>query len=146
MRPPNSTESSRRAPAETSYRVSQSRRQSLGFALAGIATMLRHQKNTRIMLLATLAVLAVGMWLGMDGLRWAVLTLVIAQVWIAEFINAAIEAAVDLQTQACHPLAKRAKDVAAGAVLLSSLAAAIIGLLLLGPGLHEKLAALLALP
>ena len=63
------------------------------------------------MLLATLAVLALGIWLGIDGLRWAVLTLVIAQVWIAEFINAAIEAAVDLQTQTFHPLAKRAKDV-----------------------------------
>ncbi len=133
-------------PVERSGQASANRRQSLGFALAGLRYVLQTQKNTRIMLAATLAVMGLGFWLGADAQSWTVLSLAIAQVWIAEFINSAIEAAVDLSTQTYHPLAKRAKDAAAGAVLLASLAAAIVGALVLAPKLQEKLNGILALP
>ena len=129
------------SPDQHSYRISGSRRRSLVYALAGMAHMLLHQKNTRIMALATLLALALGLWLGIDNLRWAILCLAIAMVWLAEFINAAIEAAVNLSAETYHPLARTAKDVAAGAVLLTCITAAIIGLLILGPALIDKLAA-----
>ena len=129
------------SPDQHSYRTSASRWQSLVYALAGMAHMLLHQKNTRIIALATLLALAVGLWLGIDNLRWAVLCLAIAMVWLAEFMNAAIEAAVNLSAERYHPLARTAKDVAAGAVLLACVAAAIIGLLILAPAFFDKLAA-----
>ncbi len=101
--------------------------------------MLRHQKNVRIILIATLAVLAAALWLNIDSQSWPALVLAIALVWIAEFLNGAIEATVDLVSQSRHPLARTAKDTAAAAVLLSSLAAALVGALLLGPPLIKKL-------
>ena len=126
-------------PAAHSYSISPNRSRSLTFALAGCAYMLRHQKNVRIMAPATVAVLGLGLRLGIDAISWSVLILVIALGWIAEFINAAIEATVNLSVQSYHPLAKIAKDVAAGAVLLSAVTAAAIGLLVLGPPLIERL-------
>jgi diacylglycerol kinase len=111
----------------------------LAYALAGISYMLRSQTNTRIMGAATVAVLIAGCWIGIDALRWAVLTLALALVWIAEFINAAIEAAVNISTPSFHPMAKVAKDVAAGAVLVASVAALLIGAFILAPPLFDKL-------
>ncbi len=64
--------------------------------------------------------------------------LAIAMVWIAEFINTAIEAVVDLVTEDHHPLAKASKDVGAAAVLISALTAILIGLIVLGPPLWAK--------
>lgn len=103
--------------------------------------MLRFQTNTRIMGAATVALLIAGWWTGIDTLRWAVLVLAMALVWIAEFINAAIEAATNIASPTFHPMAKIAKDVAAGAVLVASLAALLIGALILAPPLFDKLSA-----
>lgn len=128
-------------PADYSWSGSESRWQSFAYALAGIAHMLRFQTNTRIMGAATVAVLFTGFWTGIDALRWAVLILALALVWIAEFINAAIEAVTNISSPAFHPLAKTAKDVAAGAVLLASLAALLIGAFILAPPLLDKLSA-----
>ena len=128
-------------PGEYSWTTSESRWHSFGYALAGITYMLRYQSNTRIMGAATVAVLIIGWWTGIDALRWAVLALAIALVWIAEFINAAIEAAANTSSAAFHPMAKVAKDVAAGAVLVASIAALLIGALILAPPLIDKLSA-----
>lgn len=128
-------------PFEHSYQTSTSRSQSLGFALAGCAHMLRYQKNMRIIVFATLAVVTIGLWLGIDSTSWAAICLAIALVWITEFINGAIEAAVNLASQRYHTLARTAKDVAAGAVLLAAVAAAIVGFLILGPPLIETISA-----
>lgn len=84
---------------------------------------------------------AVAFWLQLGRLDWAVLLLTIALVWVAEFVNTAVEAVVDLLSPELHPLAKVSKDVAAAAVLLAALAAAGIGLLVLGPPLWARLAA-----
>ncbi len=120
-------------PARYSPRLSANRSASFRYAVAGCAYMLRYQKNTRILLAATLVVVPLAFWLGINADQWAILILAIGSVWVAEFINAAIEAAVNLSVSDIHPMAKAAKDVAAAAVLITVLVAILIGLLLLGP-------------
>jgi diacylglycerol kinase len=66
--------------------------------------------------------------------------LAIGMVWLAEFLNTALEAVVDLASPEMHPLARVGKDVGAAGVLLAAAAAAIVGILILGPPLAEKLA------
>jgi diacylglycerol kinase len=97
--------------------------------------MLRTQRNARIHLAVATAVVAMGLWLGVSETEWAILVLTIGVVLTAEALNTVAEAAVDLATMEYHPLAKVAKDVAAGAVLLMAMAAAVVGLLILGPPL-----------
>lgn len=128
-------------PAKYSWSASETRWRSFIYALAGIAHMLRFQTNTRIMGAATVAVVIAGWWTEIDALRWAVLTLAVSLVWVAEFINGAIEAATNISSPTFHPLAKVAKDVAAGAVLLASLNALLIGAFILAPPLFDKLGA-----
>jgi diacylglycerol kinase len=79
------------------------------------------------------------LWLHLPLRDWAVLFLTIALVWTAEFINTALEAVVDLASPQQHPLAKVGKDVGAAAVMLAALASILVGLLILGPPLLEKL-------
>jgi diacylglycerol kinase len=101
--------------------------------------VLRTQRNAWIHALASLAVVAVGLWLGLDLEHWAVLVLAIAGVWMAEFLNTAMEAVVDLASPQVHPLARVGKDVAAAAVLVTAAAAALVGLLVIGPPLWDRL-------
>ena len=126
-------------PAIRSHKVSESRFKSLAYALAGCWYMLRTQKNMRIIALATAGVALLAAWLRPSPVECALLALATGMVWLAEFINGAIEAAVDLASQGAHPVAKTAKDVAAGAALVASVAAAMAGLLILGPPLAQKL-------
>lgn len=128
-------------PARYSPKTSPDRVRSFAYAVAGCAYMLRHQKNTRIMLAATLIVIPVAFWLGIEVNQWAMLILTIGSVWVTEFINAAIEATVNLAASGLHPMAKAAKDVAAAAVLIAVLVAILIGLLILGPPLVDLLEA-----
>lgn len=125
-------------PDEHSPVTSPNRIKSLGYAIAGCLYMLRRQKNVRIQAIASIAVLLLALWLGVSALEWSLLILTVAMVWITEFINAAIEAAVNLSTPDLHPMAKVAKDVAAAAVLLGVLASVIVGCLILGPPLIDK--------
>jgi diacylglycerol kinase len=118
---------------------SPNRVESLGYALAGWLYMLRHQKNTRIMSVASILVFVVALWLQIDTIGWAILILAVTVVWMAEFLNAAVEAVVNLASPDFHPMAKVAKDVAAASVLLGAVASALIGLLILGPPLLAKL-------
>ncbi|MYD11557.1 MAG: diacylglycerol kinase family protein [Chloroflexi bacterium] len=126
-------------PAQHSWSSSESRWRSFTYALAGIVYMLRFQANTRIMAAATVALLIAAWQADIDAPGWAVLILAAALVWIAEFINAAVEAATNIAAPEYHPLAKVAKDVAAGAVLLASLTALLVGALILAPPLLDKL-------
>jgi diacylglycerol kinase len=118
---------------------SPNRVESLGYALAGWLYMLRHQKNTRIMSVASVLVFVMALWLQIDTTGWAILILAVTVVWMAEFLNAAVEAVVNLTSPDFHPMAKVAKDVAAASVLLGAVASALIGLLILGPPLLAKL-------
>ncbi|MBN2471865.1 MAG: diacylglycerol kinase family protein [Anaerolineae bacterium] len=126
-------------PQHYSYRVSASRWASFKYALAGWLYMLRYQKNTRIQAAASIGVLVLAFWLQISALKWAILILTIGLEWMAEFVNAAIEAAVNLSSAGPHPMAKVSKDVAAAAVLLGAVVAIIVGALLLGPPLLERL-------
>ncbi len=101
--------------------------------------MLRTQHNAWIHALITAVVVALGLWLTLPLRDWAVLILAFMAVWMAEFMNTAIEAVVDMTMPEVHPLAKVAKDVAAATVLVGALGAVLIGLLLLGPPLWQKL-------
>lgn len=116
-----------------------SRLHSFRHALRGWWYVLQTQRNAWIHGVVAAAVLAVGLWLKLPARDWAVLVLTIAMVFAAEFINTAIEAVVDLATTEHHPLAKVGKDVGAAAVLIAALAAVLVGLLILGPPLLEKL-------
>jgi len=78
-------------------------------------------------------VVALGWWLGVSWLEWVALTLAIALVMGAEALNTALEYVVDLASPEWHPLARDAKDVAAGAVLLCSVGAAVVGLVVFVP-------------
>lgn len=126
-------------PNRYSATTSANRIRSLGFAIAGCVYMLRHQKNARIMLAATAVVIPLATALGIDTLQWAILILTIGSVWVTEFINAAIEAAVNVSVSESHPMAKVAKDVAAAAVLITVIVAILIGLLIFGPPLFDWL-------
>jgi diacylglycerol kinase (ATP) len=115
------------------------RAKSFQYAFAGWSHVLRTQHNAWIHALTTAAVLLMALWLDLPARDWAVLILAIMLVWMAEFMNTALEAVVDMTMPRPHPLAKVAKDVAAAAVLLGALGAILIGLLLLGPPLFQRL-------
>lgn len=116
-----------------------SRINAFGHAFRGWWHVLKTQHNAWIHSVVATLVLVVGMWLELPARDWAVIILGIAMVFTAEFINTAIEAVVDLASPVHHPLAKVGKDVGAGAVLVAALAAALIGLLILGPPLWMRL-------
>jgi diacylglycerol kinase len=116
-----------------------SRAHSFEHAFNGWWFVLRTQRNAWIHAAISTAVLLVAFWLHLQLRDWAVLFLTIALVWTAEFINTALEAVVDLASPQQHPLAKVGKDVGAAAVMLAALASILVGLLILGPPLLEKL-------
>jgi diacylglycerol kinase len=101
------------------------------------------EPNAKIHAVAALAVVLLGAWLGIEARDWAVLILAIGGVVATEAMNTAVERVVDLAQPAQHPLAKVSKDVAAAAVLASAMAAAAIGLLIIGPPLWQHVHALM---
>ena len=105
------------------------------YAWQGIDYMLRTQVNAWIQIGIATIVLAVGLAFGLSAVEWCVVVLAMAAVWISEALNTALEAVVDLASPGRHPLAGRAKDVAAGSVLVAVAAAAMVGLLIFGPRL-----------
>ena len=116
-----------------------SRFSAFGHAFRGWWYVLNTQHNAWIHTTVAIIVLMLGLWLKLTARDWGVLVLTIAMVFMAEFLNTAIEAVVDLASPVHHPLAKVGKDVGAGAVLVASLAAVLIGLLVLGPPLWQKI-------
>ena len=133
------TDTSKIDPDQFSPITSTSRLKSFGYALAGWLYMLRRQKNTRIQAVASLVTMLLAGWLGVEPLGLALLILAITMVWMAEFLNAAVEAAINLATDELHPMAKVGKDVASAAVLLGVAASILIGILVLGPPLIHRL-------
>jgi diacylglycerol kinase (ATP) len=108
-------------------------------ALRGLAELLATQHNARIHAAATLAVCALGGLLGISAGEWLALVLAISAVWSAEAMNTAFESLCDLVSPDQRPSVRRAKDVAAGAVLVSAAGAATVGLIVFGPRLVDLL-------
>ena len=108
---------------------------SFRYAFAGLRYLLWTQRNAKIHTAIGIAAVALGFVLNIDRYEWLTLTLTIAIVLAAEGVNTAIEAVVDLASPSYHPLAKIAKDVGAGTVLLTAVAAVIVGMLLFLPHL-----------
>jgi diacylglycerol kinase (ATP) len=103
--------------------------ESFNYAVEGIIHVLRTHRNLRIHFAAATVVLVLALVLGVDRIELVVLLLSIAFVLVAEMINTAIEAAIDVATSSFDPLAKLAKDIAAGAVLIASVNAVVVGYL-----------------
>ena len=122
----------------------RSRIASFKYAFQGWWYVIRTQRNAWLHTLASILVIGVSIWLKLDRLEWVLIIIAIAFVWTAEFFNTALEVLVDMATKESHPLAKVSKDVGAAAVLIASITAVIIGIIVLGPHLLEKIKPLLA--
>lgn len=108
-------------------------------ACEGILYAIRTEKNMRVHLISTLLVVAAAIWLQTTMVENLVLLAWVTLVLSLELMNTAIERTVDLVTKDVHPLAKQAKDVAAGAVLVASIGAAVTALIIFGPRLWNVL-------
>ena len=111
------------------------RLRSVKFAVRGVATMLSTQHNAWLHALATVLVVAVSLVVRLSVGEWCWIVLAITSVWTAEALNTAFEFLTDVASPDFHPVAEKAKDVAAGAVLLAAFGSAVIGALILGPHL-----------
>ncbi len=124
----------------------RTRLESFRHAFAGWWHVLRTQRNAWIHAVASAAVISLAAWLRLDRQSWAVLLLSIGLVWMAEFLNTALEAVVDLASPEVNPLARVGKDVGAAGVLIAALTAAAVGLLVMGPPLCLRLGLPWSLP
>ena len=111
--------------------------QSLRHARSGLLDMLRTEPNAWIHGVATLLVLAVAWWVQLDVVRFGLLVVAIVSVWVAEAFNTVIEIVVDFVSPEYSAVARRAKDIAAAAVLVTVVGAVILGAVILGPALFE---------
>lgn len=112
---------------------------SIHFALNGIRIMIKTQKNAWVHLLMTIIVVIMGFTLKITESEWITIILAIATVWVAEGLNTAIECLGDSVSEEFNPLIGKAKDVAAGAVLISAVGAAIIGCIVFLPNILKIL-------
>lgn len=111
----------------------KARLRSFTYACNGIVTLIAHTHNARIHLFAAVCTVIAGGLLGLSASEWIVITFAIAAVFMAEAFNSAIEYLADLISPDYHPLIKKAKDIAAAAVLIIAIAAAIAGLIIFIP-------------
>ncbi|WP_347879327.1 diacylglycerol kinase family protein [Hymenobacter defluvii] len=108
---------------------------SFGHAFRGVGSALRSEVHLRFHALATVVVVGLGFYFDITRTEWALVAAAVGSVWSAELVNTAVEAVVDLVSPDYHPLAGKAKDVAAAAVLLAALGALVVGLLIFVPRL-----------
>lgn len=102
---------------------------SFRYALEGFRTAVTTERNINVQICVGVAALIAGSVLKLDALSWILIILCIGLVLFAELVNTSIEAIVDLATQELHPLAKRAKDIAAASVFTLSVTSAIVGII-----------------
>jgi diacylglycerol kinase len=99
---------------------------SIGHAVDGIWDLVKRENNAKIHVISTLLVILVGLKLEFLAIEWLWISLAVAGVWVAELINSALEKLVDLVSPEEHPLAKKVKDYAAGAVLVMAIWAVFV--------------------
>lgn len=112
---------------------------SFKYAFEGIWVALKEEPNLKFLLIIALLVVTLGLIFQISTIEWLILLLLIGGVTSLELTNTAIEVIVDSFTSEHHPGAKKAKDVAAGAVLVASIAALVIGLIIFLPYLYSTL-------
>jgi diacylglycerol kinase (ATP) len=117
------------------------RLRSVRFAARGIVSMLKSQHNAWLHATSTLAVALVGYICQLDRTEWCLMVFAIISVWVAEALNTAIEYLTDVASPGFHPIAGKAKDVAAGGVLIAAIGSAIVGIVVFGPHLIRLLSA-----
>ncbi len=115
-----------------------------GYAARGIAYAWRTQRNVRIQTAIAVLVIAAAVWLRVGALEWALLVTAIAVVLASELLNTAIEALVDMVSPHANPLAGAVKDACAAAVVVAVIGAVLIGLLVLGPPLLDRVVSMFA--
>ncbi len=106
---------------------------SFKYAFNGVRLMLASQQNAWIHFFATATVLIIGLQLRLSTAEWCWIVLAVTSVWTAEAFNTALEFLTDVASPSFHPVAGKAKDVAAGAVLIAATGSVIIGFLVFGP-------------
>ena len=112
-------------------------RKTFGYAFEGILTGIRKERNMRIHTAAMILVVFFGTVLGLSATEWCICLILFGLVMALELVNTAVEAVVDLVTEERKPLAKTAKDTAAGAVLIAAIMAAVIGCIIFLPKILE---------
>jgi diacylglycerol kinase (ATP) len=112
------------------------RTRSFRHAISDIIHMVRSQHNAWIHLLVTAVVIAAGFFFHLSRSEWCWIVLAISIVWTAEALNTAFEFLADAASPNFHPVVRDAKDVAAGAVLITAIASAVIGAIIFWP--HVK--------
>ncbi len=103
------------------------------YACSGLREVLKTEHNTWIHMVFTVLVIALGIVLDVSVVEWCLLVFAITGVWVAELLNTAFEQLCDVASPEFHPQVKRAKDIAAGAVLMSALGSATMGLIIFIP-------------
>lgn len=103
------------------------------YAIEGIICAIKKEKNLVIDLIAVIIVIILGILLSINTIEWIICLILFGLVISSELINTAIERTIDLITQEKHPIAKQAKDIAAGAVLFNAIIAFIIGCIIFIP-------------
>ena len=121
-------------------RVRPSVIESFNFAIEGVIHVLRTQRNMRLHFAAAVAVIVVAVAVGVSKIELSLLLVSIAFVLVAEMINTAVEGAIDAATTSFDPMAKLAKDIAAGAVLIASVNAVAVGYLVFAGKAADKTA------
>ncbi|MCP3929708.1 MAG: diacylglycerol kinase family protein [Bacteroidetes bacterium] len=115
--------------------IIKKRLKSFKYAFKGILCLFKTQSNAKIHSFATLLVIVSGLFLSLSSVEWCLIVFAIAIVFSAEAFNTSLEFLTDLVSPKYHPLAEKTKDVAAAGVLITSIAAAVIGILVFGPKL-----------
>lgn len=95
--------------------------------------MLQSQHNAWLHALGTVVALTAAAIFHLNRMEWCVIVLAIVAVWVAEALNTAVEYVTDIASPGFHTIAGKAKDVAAGGVLIAALGAAIVGIIVFGP-------------
>ncbi|WP_077214013.1 diacylglycerol kinase family protein [Bacillus dakarensis] len=108
---------------------------SFQYALKGIKTALAEERNMRIHFSVSIAVILLGLITKITATEWLFVLIAIGGVFSLELINSSIERVVDLVTKEYHPLAKQAKDLAAGAVFIYAILSVIVGMIIFLPRL-----------
>lgn len=106
---------------------------SFGYAFKGLVSLFRHENNAKVHLMAGILAVITAYYLGLSPVEWCILIIQIALVMAAEAFNTAIEKLCDVISPEKHPVIGKVKDLAAGAVLITAIAAVITGLLLFLP-------------